>query len=83
MNLKSIFQSIGKKSVLNVEQLGQVFTPPNIVRQMLKLRKNRGAVLEPSAGDGAFLRELEKSAVGLEIDHRHAARSGGAVCGFF
>ena len=33
---------------MDVKQLGQVFTPPDIVRRMLSLRKNRGAVLEPS-----------------------------------
>lgn len=50
------------------EVLGQFFTPPNIVEMMLELRKNKGCVLEPSAGDGAFLLSLESNAVGIEID---------------
>lgn len=37
-----------ENSVKNIEQLGQVFTPSNIVAQMLALRKNYGRVLEPS-----------------------------------
>lgn len=51
-----------------LETLGQFFTPPDIVEKMLALRKNRGSILEPSAGAGAFLSQLEKSAVGIEID---------------
>ncbi|MCY4048700.1 MAG: class I SAM-dependent methyltransferase [Hyphomicrobiales bacterium] len=48
--------------------LGQFFTPPDIVKKMIGLRKNKGSILEPSAGDGAFISQLEKSAVGIEID---------------
>jgi adenine-specific DNA-methyltransferase len=51
-----------------VETLGQVFTPQHIVSAMLALRKNFGSILEPSSGDGAFIKNLEKSAVGVEID---------------
>ena len=40
----------------NVEQLGQVFTPAKVVAFMLDLCQNKGRVLEPSAGDGAFFR---------------------------
>ncbi len=46
---------------------GQVFTPDAVVRAMLALRRRNGRVLEPSCGDGAFLRHLPQ-AVGLEID---------------
>jgi adenine-specific DNA-methyltransferase len=53
---------------MNVETFGQVFTPPHIVSEMLQLRKNRGSVLEPSSGDGAFLKNLDSKAVGIEID---------------
>ena len=51
--------------------LGQFFTPPDVVEGMLSLRRNSGRVLEPSAGDGAFLRQLnnEHDAVGIEVDH--------------
>jgi len=55
---------------MNVSKLGQVFTPPATVARMLKLRKNRGAILEPSAGGGAFMSALEPGAIGIEIDRK-------------
>jgi len=54
----------------NVENLGQIFTPQHIVSTMLNLRENDGLILEPSSGDGAILRNLQKDAVGIEIDKR-------------
>lgn len=48
--------------------LGQFFTPSNIVTRMLSLRRNFGTILEPSAGNGAFLDSLENSAVAIEFD---------------
>ena len=57
----------------DVAQLGQVFTPPNVVDFMLDLCQNKGRTLEPSAGDGAFfsnLRERGADCVGIEIDRR-------------
>jgi adenine-specific DNA-methyltransferase len=57
----------------DVAQLGQVFTPPNVVAFMLDLCQNKGRTLEPSAGDGAFfsaLRERGADVVGIEIDRR-------------
>ena len=51
----------------NVERLGQVFTPQCVVSQMLSLRKNYGSVLEPSSGEGIFLRNIP-NCVGIEID---------------
>jgi adenine-specific DNA-methyltransferase len=54
----------------DVAVLGQVFTPPAVVHAMLALRRNRGRVLEPSCGDGAFLRHLPH-AVGIECDAGH------------
>ncbi|MGI9298539.1 MAG: Eco57I restriction-modification methylase domain-containing protein [Gammaproteobacteria bacterium] len=63
-------------------QLGQVFTPPEIVRRMFALRRNFGRVLEPSAGDGAFLR-LAENATGIEIDPRLAGQSGALCADFF
>lgn len=51
----------------NVEHLGQVFTPQNIVSQMLRLKRNDGRTLEPSCGDGAFFNNIP-SCVGIEID---------------
>ena len=47
-----------------LESLGQVFTPESVVRCMLRLRHNTGRVLEPSCGDGAFLKHLHH-AVGI------------------
>ena len=60
--------SMGAFKELDVKRLGQVFTPSNIVRQMLQLRQNYGSVLEPSAGDGAFACQLGDNVVALEID---------------
>jgi adenine-specific DNA-methyltransferase len=57
-------------SLFDVASLGQVFTPEPVVRTMLALRRNRGRVLEPSCGDGAFLRHLP-GAVGVEFDAAH------------
>ncbi len=47
--------------------LGQHWTPENIVELMLTLRKNKGSVLEPSAGSGRFMKAIPE-AVGVEID---------------
>ena len=54
----------------DVVALGQVFTPDAVVQAMLSLRRNVGRVLEPSCGDGAFLRHLP-GAVGIELDPAH------------
>ena len=54
----------------NIKTLGQVFTPHHIVSTMLSLRENIGSILEPSSGDGAFLNNLQKDAVAIEIDSR-------------
>ena len=55
----------------DISGLGQVFTPPAVVQAMLALRQNRGRVLEPSCGDGAFSRHLP-GCVAIELDRRHA-----------
>ena len=52
---------------LNVCHRGQVFTPEEIVLEMLSLRQNKGSVLEPSCGQGAFLKHLNP-VVGIELD---------------
>jgi adenine-specific DNA-methyltransferase len=59
------------KHKLDVKGLGQVFTPTQVVEQMLALRKRRGRVLEPSCGDGAFVRHLS-GCVAIELDSRVA-----------
>lgn len=58
-------------STQDVATLGQVFTPEWVVTAMISMRQNRGRVLEPSAGEGAFMRFLEQTAVGIEIDERY------------
>jgi adenine-specific DNA-methyltransferase len=54
----------------DVAQLGQVFTPPAIVQRMLALRRNRGRVLDPACGDGAFSSCLP-GCIAIEIDPAH------------
>lgn len=69
----------------DVAQLGQVFTPANVVSFMLDLCTNAGRVLEPSAGDGAFfnvLKARQADCVGIEIDRR-VAPQGARVLDFF
>ena len=56
--------------MFNVKTLGQVFTPQEIVAEMLQLRKNFGRVLEPSCGNGAFFKEIP-NCIGIEIDPSH------------
>ena len=53
------------KSSDRVKSLGEVFTPKNIVKQMLdqpevmeKVNDLTATILEPSAGEGAFLVEV-------------------------
>ena len=65
----------------DVTALGQVFTPQCIVDCMLRLVRNRGRVLEPACGDGAFLKHFPE-AMGIEIDPRHAP-PGAEVMNFF
>lgn len=65
----------------NVETLGQVFTPPAVVKTMLALRRNSGRVLEPSVGDGAFFKKIS-ACVGIELDARVAPK-GAKVMDFF
>ena len=62
----------------DVAALGQIFTPEPVVRAMLALRRNTGRVLEPSCGDGAFLRHLP-GAVGLELDPDHCPPGAQAI----
>ncbi|GAA7336109.1 hypothetical protein MLS206_13200 [Helicobacter pylori] len=61
----------------DIKTLGQVFTPKNIVDFMLTLKHNQGSVLEPSTGDGRFLKRLKK-AVGIEIDSKICPKN--ALC---
>lgn len=58
---------LSENKIKEVERWGQVFTPPSIVRMMLKMIKNQGRVLEPSCGQGAFSDNLP-DCVAIEID---------------
>lgn len=64
----------------NVETAGQVFTPDDAVKKILLLRKNKGSILEPSAGDGAFSKFIskEKEFVGIEKDETKCP--GDCIC---
>jgi adenine-specific DNA-methyltransferase len=53
--------------------LGQVFTPPAVVQQMLALRSNSGRTLEPSCGDGAFSSRIP-GCIAIEFYMRVARR---------
>lgn len=68
---------------LDVETLGQVFTPWKVVRKMLSLRQNKGSVLEPSCGDGAFLNALDRDALGVEVDSGLSSDPRVVRCDFF
>lgn len=63
---------------LDVATLGQVFTPPVIVERMLGLMRRQGRVLEPSCGDGAFVRPLQQRSaqlVAIEYDAAQCPQS--------
>lgn len=50
-----------------VRNYGQVFTPGPLARRLISWIRNRGKILEPACGDGAFLRNLPRAATALEI----------------
>lgn len=52
---------------MQIKNLGQVWTPNYIVSDMIKLIKNKGKILEPSCGNGAFYNRLH-NCVGIEYD---------------
>ena len=56
---------------LDVKNLGQVWTNKEIVNLMLNLRKNKGRILEPSCGNGAFS-DLIPNCVAIELDKKVA-----------
>lgn len=61
-------------SIYKVDDLGQVFTPYNMVDDMINLIKNGKRLLEPSCGDGAFYSKLKNKGfdvVGIEYDSVH------------
>lgn len=69
----------------DVVNLGQVFTPPQVVAFMLGLCRNGGRVLEPSAGNGAFTAALAARGtdwLGIELDPA-VAPAGVRVMDFF
>jgi adenine-specific DNA-methyltransferase len=73
---KFFVKDFGSVSPKNVETFGQVFTPKVIVDFMKAgVWNHEGRILEPSCGDGAFLRFLPDGALGLEIDRAHCPRN--------
>ena len=60
---------------LNISTLGQVFTPPHIVSDMLNLiqstkRLSNPRFLEPRCGNGAFFENLPSNKIGIELDSK-------------
>ena len=55
-----------------VKQLGQVYTPENIVKFMFNMSTKNGNILEPSAGNGSFTRWIKNNSdrkiTSIEID---------------
>lgn len=55
-----------------IKNLGQVYTPENIVEQMFNLSERTGTILEPSAGDGAITTWIknnsDRKVISIEID---------------
>lgn len=55
-----------------IKNLGQVYTPENIVKAMFEMSLNKGSILEPSAGDGAFTKFIkdksDRNITSIEID---------------
>lgn len=67
----------------NVTVLGQVFTPPSIVARMIGLLRNKGSILEPACGNGAFFNVLPPDRrIGVEIDPT-IAPAGVEITDFF
>ncbi|MDX1904525.1 MAG: class I SAM-dependent methyltransferase, partial [Thermonemataceae bacterium] len=67
---------------MNVKTLGQVFSPDFIVDRMIGLIQNKGSILEPSCGDGAFLGKLPNHTTAIEIDSTVAPKNA-LVIDFF
>lgn len=57
---------------LTKEVLGQFYTPSHIVKEMVALIENKGSILEPSCGPGAFLEQLPPETIGIELDPKSA-----------
>lgn len=69
-----------------VKNLGQVYTPDIIVKFMISLIKNKGNILEPSSGQGAFSDYLSKNTdldlTSIEIDPSNY-KNGFIIMDFF
>jgi adenine-specific DNA-methyltransferase len=72
---------------LDVKTLGQVFTPDIIIDFMINLIKYGENILEPSAGDGAFVNKLKekgyKNITAIEIDDRFCKKNHFLCMDFF
>ena len=65
-------------SIYKSSQKDQFFTPDNIAKQcwdkfceITKININEYIFIEPSAGDGSFLKCLPSNSIGLDIEPRH------------
>lgn len=70
---------------MDVVGLGQVFTPAYVVSKMVGLIQNDGLCLEPSCGDGAFIKGLEqgdKCYIAVEYD-TSVAHKNAVISDFF
>ena len=76
-----------KSNYLDIKNLGQVFTPDQIINFMIKLVKNGNNVLEPSAGAGYFVKELNnksyRNITAIEIDKRFCTNKNFLCQDFF
>ncbi len=71
--MKSPFRSRPDRE-RDIRHQGQVFTPPAIVERMVALMRNRGRILEPACGDGAFVARIPPhypDVVAIELDPAH------------
>ena len=68
---------------MNIKNLGQVFTSSFIVSDMINLIKRGNTILEPSAGDGAFVSKLNGKVTAIEIDKKFAKKHNFLNMDFF
>jgi len=69
-----------------VKTLGQVYTPPKIVEHMVEMIQNKGNILEPSCGDGAFVKyikeKFDQDPISIELDPENS-QPGVMIMDFF
>jgi len=68
-----------KNTNQGVGDLGQHWTPKQIVEKMISMKRNNGLTLEPSAGSGRFVEalddcvaiEIDESVIPVELKHKY------------